>query len=287
MEVVVVGSTGLIGSNLVTSLEESSGTNIKTVSRRAQSSPHHYQIDLLKAEAASEIPRCDVLFYAAGISGFENCRRFPDHAKWLNVDLPCAIARRFNSPSQRFVQFSSNVVFDCKEEQMESSRAYSPRGLYGELHSIAEQRVLELPSSLILRSTKLLSNSWELLHNWHESLKYGVPISAFIDHKLSPVPIDYLARVAISAVKAMHVGVLQISATDSISYFDMGKLLADDWGFDSSLIKGVSKDQDGLLFNERISAGSLKVLSKELNLGFELRSSADNLRYLVSRSSFP
>ncbi len=86
----------------------------------------------------------------------------------------------------------------------------------------------------ILRLAKVVSPGMELFRGWIEALSSDKPIRAFHDMTLAPTPMD-IAVAAISNLMRHQVpGIFQLTGPYDVSYFDVGRYLAQRLGANRS-----------------------------------------------------
>jgi len=148
MRVLLTGSTGRLGGAFLTLWGNDPDIDLQLMTRQ--------DVDLSESEAVAGFLReqdFDVLVNPAAMSGLEECLDFPDQAQSVNVQTPRVMAQVCQERGARFVHFSTDYVFDGKEEGRKTED--DPTGAvntYGKTKQAGERAVLDAsPDSLVCR----------------------------------------------------------------------------------------------------------------------------------------
>ncbi len=232
MRVLIIGGTGIIGSCLQKSLEKNAHEIVIT---SRQSSEHSDSMLALNLENISDsvqtirnAGKFDAVVLSAGVSSIRTCRFNPQATSLVNVDAQVAIARELlsvNSP--RLILISSNRVFDGSTELTKIRSAYSPTTEYGRQKSQVETELLSLGAAVkIVRFSKVISEQTELIIDWFNKLSSNLKISAFTDMAISPITVDTAVDVIERVLFSECDPVVQFSASDEISFFELACVIA-------------------------------------------------------------
>ena len=126
-------------------------------------SPHHEVIAWGRAEAdVSDIPKLraqlasaefDVLVNGSGATNVDGCETARDEARTVNALAPQAMAEAATARGARFIHFSTDYVFDGKQEApYREEDPANPGGWYGQTKLDGENLVLaDSPRHLVVR----------------------------------------------------------------------------------------------------------------------------------------
>jgi dTDP-4-dehydrorhamnose reductase len=232
MRVLIVGGTGVIGSSLQKSLAKNSHDVVITSRKSSLSNDATLQVNLENISDSVQTIRnagnFDAVVLSAGVSSIRACRVNPETTSLVNVDAQVAIAREILSINQsKIILISSNRVFDGATERTKIKSSYSPTTEYGRQKSQAETDLLSLGSSVkIVRLSKVISEHTALIVDWFSKLSSNEKISAFVDMAISPVTVDDAVDVIEHVLFAECEPVVQFSAADEISFFDLATVVA-------------------------------------------------------------
>ncbi len=232
MRVLIVGGTGVIGSPLQKSLAKNGHDVVITSRKSAPSNDATLQVNLENISDSVQTIRkagnFDAVVLSAGVSSIRACRVNPETTSLVNVDAQVAIARELLSINQpRIILISSNRVFDGATARTKIKSTYSPTTEYGRQKSQAETDLLSLGLSVkIVRFSKVISEHTELIVDWFSKLSSNDKISAFVDMAISPITVDDAVDVIEHVLVAECEPIVQFSAADEISFFDLATVVA-------------------------------------------------------------
>ncbi|HEV2263941.1 MAG TPA: sugar nucleotide-binding protein [Stellaceae bacterium] len=227
MHVCVVGADSAIGAALTQALH-TRGHQVVGTTRRAENvrGPDKIFLDLA-AEAVTSLPATDVVVICAAMARFEDCRRYPDQARCVNVFAPKKIAERALHGGGRVILLSTSAVFDCLKPRRRADEPRTPRSMYGCLKAEAEAELLSLGArTSVLRLTKIVQPGRGIFQTWIEELSRGGSVKAFMDHTLCPLPLSAVVDALAAIVENREDGIFQVSGADDLSYAEAARLLA-------------------------------------------------------------
>ena len=147
MRLLVTGSLGLVGTNIIPPLSREFDITALDIQ----------EWDITDAKTGSLIfkdQRPDVVLNLAAMTDVDGCEDFPDKAEKLNAEGPATVARLCRDNNVRLVHVSTDYVFDgekgspYKEEDLPN-----PMSVYGRTKLAGERNVVSvLPSSLVVRA---------------------------------------------------------------------------------------------------------------------------------------
>jgi dTDP-4-dehydrorhamnose reductase len=238
----LIGGSGGLGDFLRSPLVRL-GT-VDETSRRQQSHGAVF-FDAMHGLNGLDVSRWRVVVYAAGITSLSECEAKPELSERVNFRTPIEVAEAVSACGGFFLYLSSSAANEyCEMSVAEALHAHQ-RGATGAsaygLHKyLAEQELLELENSAILRLAKVATPQWVLPRAWVSRLAAGGRIEAFDDHFLSPLTPRVLSDLVSVVVQQRLTGLLEVSASDQLSYFDAAMVLDRGLGGDGSLVDPVS-----------------------------------------------
>lgn len=242
MRVLVVGSTGTIGKHLSLSLKQN-GAQVFGASRSAQFEANcSLRFDLQNiseaVEQVKQLQKLDAVVMCAAASNLRECENNPELTSRVNISSQSKLAKvLIESGIKKVVYLSSNRVFDGKSAHVSKDVKYSPKTEYGRQKAMAETELLKLGDQVrILRLTKVVSEKNELITSWVNKLKLNQPIRAFSDVMISPITLDDTVGLIEEVISGEFESTVQFSATDEISYLELGQFVAKFIGADSRLV---------------------------------------------------
>lgn len=251
MRVLVVGSTGTIGKTLTAELSQS-GFEVISASRRTNSdNKNSIHIDLATASEALAIfekqENFDSAVLCAAVTNLHECECDPKATSQINISAQVTLTKALlDVGTQKVVFLSSNRVFGGKSANTDALAKYSFTTEYGRQKANAETELLKLgQAARVIRLTKVLSEENPLLRDWVSKLKSGQEIKAFVDVMVSPVTLEDTVKVIAEVVKSESESIMQFSATDEISYFEMARFMAKFLQVDEHLVVAQNAEEVG------------------------------------------
>ena len=234
--VLVVGAGGMIGSALQTTL---TSRGIPTVGTTRTGNGGAILLDLLAEPATWRIPdHIATAVLCAAITSTKACRERSAEARRVNVDATVALGRLLAGRGCRIIFLSTNMVFDGSVPFVPADTPTCPRTPYGLLKAEAEGELLSLGDAVtVVRLTKVFGPFPQLLQEWQGRLRAGDPIHPFADLVMAPVPLRHAVEVVAGVIAARLPGIVQVSATEDLSYAAVAVRLAESLGVDRSLVQ--------------------------------------------------
>jgi dTDP-4-dehydrorhamnose reductase len=145
---------------------------------------------------------------------------------------------------------STNQVFDGAIPNVSAEAPASPVSEYGRQKALTEaalRRRMDQGAPLgILRLARVVSPAMPLLRDWVSLLSAGLPITAFNDMTLAPVPIETVVDVITHLVDDQARGIFQLSGPRDISYDALARYVAQRVAGDDRLVHVTSTVSAGL-----------------------------------------
>lgn len=244
--ILIVGADGLIGKALVDILELSGRTVWQSTRRSDEKGKLFLDLSLDSAQWLIPSPPFDAALICAAVTSLERCRTEPEQSARINVAGTVALAKCLMLNGVFVVFVSSNLVFDGTRPYAKPDDKVSPNTEYGRQKAQAEQELLQLGNNVaVVRFSKVVSPDMQLLKNWMDSLRSRREIHPFSDMVLSPVPLQFAARV-LQYVAEKHIsGITQVSAREDVSYEAVARHLAAKLGADQNLVQPVLYNRAG------------------------------------------
>jgi dTDP-4-dehydrorhamnose reductase len=243
--ILVVGGDGTIGRALLRHLMAEGHDVLATTRHRDRVIPTVSFLDL--AEGYDTAPNADAAVICAAVTGFSECRNFPEIARRVNVEASVALCSDLVSRGARVIFLSTSAVFDCLSPFARGDSRVAPRSVYGRLKAEAEAGVLALgDNATILRLTKVLTPDNGVLSRWISELKNGQVVRAFGDHRMCPILLDETLAAIGALIERGESGVYQISGAADISFEEAARHLADRVGVPSHRVIAVRAQDSGV-----------------------------------------
>ena len=266
--VLVVGAEGVLGSAVAASLA-GRGTRVVGTSRRGTAGL--LRLDLAAPASSWRLPEgVAAAVICAAVTSTAECRLRTAHARLVNVDATIEVASRLVAAGARVVFPSSNQVFDGAIARVPADAPPSPRTAYGRMKAEAEAAIRGLGElATVVRLTKVVHRRMPLFAGWFESLARGRPVEPYADLPLAPLTPHFAAAALVAALGPGVGAVVQVSATDDVTYADVAVRMARAAGRPVELVRPVSVAAAGSDLEHVPLHATLDTTTLRQRLGFE------------------
>jgi dTDP-4-dehydrorhamnose reductase len=279
-KVLIVGSTGFLGSFLFENLQnnfEVFGTynHIKPLKNS-----NVYKCDVFDKPLLSDIITevgVDVVINCVGLANVDYCEFNPESAWALNTLVPYTIMELCKKLEIKNIHISTDHFTNLKKTPIREDEKLFAVNQYGKTKLFAEEFITEkYDDSLIIRSNFLgfsVKPNNSFLGWAYESLSHGKKILGFDDVIFTPVSLGVLANVISELILGERSGTYNVSSSEPVTKFDLLVQLCKIWGFSSSNVIKCNLESANLaalrpldmsLSNSKI-CGDLKYLMPDIN----------------------
>ena len=230
-KVLVLGSTGMLGSAVIAQLSRSD-LDIMDASRS----------EGIRFDAEGD--SCEDLLVAAGLTSQDyvvNCVGLTkthideadpssvERAVRLNILFPISLAQAATKSGVRIIQVATDCVFSGKNGHYTESSSHDADDVYGKSKSIGEvgsENVLHLRCSLV--GPEIAGRS-SLFFEWIRGLEYGAIVDGFVDHIWNGLTSQAFGAIVSGIVKSgtFFSGVQHLVPADSLTKFELVKMELD------------------------------------------------------------
>lgn len=192
MNVLVTGSTGLLGQALSSHLAPS--CEVTGLSRGAPGGPgegRHVTCDLRDAQRTIQVIRSvrpTIVMHTQALSDVDHCEREPSLAQALNILTTRHVVQALQGTEALLVHLSTAYVFDGHKgapyDEVDEPR---PMNVYGASKLTSEQEALRLPRAIVVRTSLLFgAGRMNFCDQVVAGVRDGQPVEAFVDQRISP-----------------------------------------------------------------------------------------------------
>lgn len=278
MEVVVTGAGGLLGWWVARVLAER-GYRVYGVYRERGGGLEG--VEWVRADLEAGVPevvrRADVVIHAAAYTDVDGCEVDRARAYRANFLATLAVARA----ARRVVYISTDYVFDGERGMYREEDVPNPVNYYGLSKLLGEGPVLAR-GGVVVRVSGLFGVSPHGKRNFGVEallrLRRGEEVRAFVDQRLSPTYVPFLAERLADLLERDVEGVLHI-AGEPATRFEFAVALAEALGVDRGLVKP-ARLSEARLVARRPRDSSLDT-SRAASMGLSLPPLREALRHFV------
>ena len=249
----VIGASGLLGSRLLAHTGEKYdivGSCNPAID--GESSPLLENVDIGSKDEVERLfhkIRPEVVILAAAMTNVDACEKNEKLAFRVNALGPEYVAHCTRKMNARLVYVSTDYVFDGeKKGRYTEEDMPNPISIYGASKLAGERAVSSiLPEAIIARPAVLYG--WNPIRNkdnfvtWVlNRLRNNQPATLFEDQYTSPTFADDLARTLIDLLDTNVSGIWNISGPDCLNRPACGRIIANEFDLDESLIVPVQSE---------------------------------------------
>ena len=254
MRLLITGVSGLLGINLA--LEATREHEVIGVDRgRLQSAPFQViKTNFFNSHAFEPMldsTQPDWVINCAALANLEECERFPDQAKILNVNLPWELARACAKRNIKLIHLSTDAVFDgTKEGVYTEDDKPNPQGVYSQTKLDGEQAVQEANQQAIIARVNFygwsLGGHRSLGEFFFNNLSQSRNVNGFTDVIFCPMWVNHLAQLLITMLgKDLH-GLYHVVGAQPMNKYQFGVEVARKFGLSENLIEPQSVERSSL-----------------------------------------
>jgi dTDP-4-dehydrorhamnose reductase len=235
-----------------------------------------YQLNLTNfdlVKAAIDRIKPDAIIHTAAASKPNFCQEYPDRSYQINVVASQLLAQICADAKIPFVFTSTDLVFDGTKPPYIETDPVSPINIYGEQKVAAEREILTVyPQATICRMPLMFGmappTATSFIQPWIRSLASQEKLQLFVDEFRTPVSAKTAAQGLLLMLQSPVSGIVNLGGKEHISRYDFGRLLAEVFQFDLSLLSPIYQ-RDLVMAAPRAADVSLDS-SKAIELGYNL-----------------
>lgn len=287
--IVVLGSNGFVGQNLVRIIQALPNTfELIAVSRSTENlsaAKNYNAFDCLDSSLLQRFLSAvqpDVIVNLIALSQVDQCEENEAECFAINAEFPKVLASFCKQNAIKLVHLSTDFVFDGKRGMYRENEPPQPISQYGKSKVLGEKHVLEtLHDALVIRT--VLVYGWATLKHRTNILSWlinqliaGKSVHMANDQFRTPTFVEDLCQGILLGIEHNSKGILHISGKDYLSVFDFANKIAEAFQLDQSLIQPSQTNQIGHSGQRPLITGF--DLSKAVDeLGFEPKSISEAL----------
>ena len=246
MKILVTGASGLLGTKIVNSINNSEiyGTYYQNPVNFSYGKT--LKLDVSKRNAANLIRKTapDVVVHTAAFTNVDRCERDRKKAYQINVEGTRNVA--LGAKNSKVVYISTDYIFDGEVGMYHENDKPNPVSYYGQTKLEGEQIVQEICDNYIIARTSVL-------YGWHTRLNFvswvihelqkGNKINIVTDQFNSPTLVDDLAEQIITLIERDKRGIFHTAGGERISRYEFVNDIAQIFELDQTLITPVTSDR--------------------------------------------
>lgn len=254
MRILVTGASGLLGLNL--SLLLSQDHEVFGVVNKNQLDGAPFNIitaDLCRdGQVLSLIEKInpDLVINCAAAADIDWCETNEEYASVLNALVPKFFAEVCHRHGIKFLQISTDAVFDGKQVEYTEEEEPNPQSVYAKTKLDGERFVLkQCPGAIIARVNFYgysISSRRSLAEFFINNLSTGKKVNGFVDVLFCPLYVKDLVDILMQMVEKNLEGLFHVVSNESISKYAFGIKIAEIFDYDKNLINPISVNESEL-----------------------------------------
>ena len=254
-KVLITGGSGLLGSNLVKSMED--GFVVHTITYRHPmkfKTCQVHQLDITKGNDFLKLvkivnPRC--IIHTAALTHVDYCEIHRDEAWNINVEGTRNVVNAAEKTNSKVIYISTDSVFDGKKGMYTEEDPPNPSNFYALTKFEGEKIVCRSSVPYVIIRTniygwnaqkKLSIAEWILNSLWKKK-----KLTLFYDVFFTPILVNNLSDVIIEMVEKDISGLFHVAGSGRCSKLQFGLVLAKVFGLDKDLIEPIRLSDKNLI----------------------------------------
>lgn len=244
MKILVTGSSGLVGSQVVKDLTKQ---NHHVHSCYYNAKPKHgvpTKLDLVNFDDIKNtlsITKPDAIIHLAAMTSVDLCESEPNIAMRINANATKILAEQAGKINSFFVYVSTDYVFDGKRGMKKETDKPHPLGVYGSSKLEGELLLNNLTSSYAIARTSTpfgFHKTKKSFPIWvKENLETKKEIPVLVDQFTSPTHISNLSKMLIEITTRQIAGIIHLAGATRISRYEFAEMIADKLYLDKTLLR--------------------------------------------------
>ena len=244
MKLLVTGSAGLVGSQIVKDLILQ---NHQVYSCYNDSNPQNgipTKLDLTNQNDIKNVLnkiQPNIVIHLAAMTSVDLCETEQDLAMTINAKATEILANESAKQKAFFVYVSTDYVFDGKVGMKKENDSPNPLGFYGKSKLAGETALNSLASGWCIARTSTpfgIHSTKKSFPLWvKENLELKKEISVLTDQFTSPTYVPNLSKMLIEVATRQITGITHLAGTSRISRYALAEMVADRLNLDKTLLK--------------------------------------------------
>jgi dTDP-4-dehydrorhamnose reductase len=246
-KILILGASGLLGSRLLHSIDNSYGTYFSSL---PSDESNFYHLDALNTNELDVIlkeVRPDVVINCIGLTNVDECEKFREKSWMLNCSLPVDISKICKLKDIKFVHISTDHYNNLSGTKLTEIDDVSLPNHYSFTKFSAEKMIKEVNPDAIIIRTNFFHFDFESPKTFLDELIVNnskkIGTKSFNDILFSPVSTSILILYLQKLLELNFCGLISIASDEVLSKYDFHQMILDCLGLDRSLHAPISVNE--------------------------------------------
>ncbi len=250
MKILVTGSTGLLGHQVVKLALDAGHEVLATYRAKPPAGGKPIKLDLVELESIKQTIiklKPDVIVHTAAYTDVDGCETNQELALKVNAEATKQIALAVDEIGAHLTYVSTDYIFDGKKGLCREDDEPNPISYYGYTKLEGEKYVRTRSKGWCIARASVIYGWGGTKKNFAtwliNSLSEGVQVKVLMDQYVSPTLNTNLAEMLLEISGRRLTGVLHTAGASRIARYDFAVELAKIFGHDPKLIKQAKMDE--------------------------------------------
>ena len=237
--ILIVGSTSKLAKYYINTYK-----NPEDLILSSRASKSKYKIDLADYKDINYLPK-DITkaIIFAGISNIKYCETNHDKVKKINIDSTIRLINDLNESNIRCLFISTGCVYSEMTLSNSENDIRNPSNFYGMAKKLVEDEIIKCDLNSIVRLTKVIDSTTDLINIWIKKLKNNENIMAYDNVKISPITFNFTSKFFCDWSDLDNLdSIIHLTNIEEFTYYDFAKQLANKLNFSQNLIIATQAD---------------------------------------------
>lgn len=247
MKILITGSNGFLGSNLVRFFSAKREYEVYETSQHPSYFPELSNFiigDLLNVTFVDSLfsdIKPDLIINTVSLVNVDLCEENPKLAYELTVLTAKNVAQAAKRHGSRLLYISTDHLFEGNKSMYSEDEKPAPVNVYGKMKVEAELISQEIHSNTVIVRTNFFgwshSHHTQTFGEWlFSSLKKKISINLYTDYYFTPIEVTYLAEAIETLAASDFIGIINIAGSQRCSKYEFGITMSEVFGLDPSEI---------------------------------------------------
>jgi len=245
MKILITGSNGFLGSNLVRFFSAKREYEVHETSQHHSYFPELSNFimgDLLDAAFVDSLflaIKPDLVINTVSLANVDLCEENPKLAYELTVRTAKNVAQAAKRHGSRLIYISTDHLFEGNKSMYSEIEMPAPVNVYGKMKVEAELISREIHSNTVIVRTNFFgwshSHHTQTFGEWlYSCLNKKIPINLYTDYYFTPIEVTYLAEAIETLATSDFTGIINITGSQRCSKYEFGITMSEVFGLDPS-----------------------------------------------------